>query len=91
MNKSDLISRIASESGTSEKQAREAVNAVFDAIIACLREEERVSIRGFGAFEIRDHKEKTGRNPHTGEKMLLPPRSTIVFRVSRSLRKSLDL
>ena len=91
MNKSELISRIAAAKGISEKHARDIVNTVFDTIIDVLQEEERINIRGFGAFEVREHKEKIGRNPHTGERILLAPRSTVVFSVSRTLRKSFDL
>lgn len=90
MNKSQLAAKVALASGISQKQARDLLNVVVDSLIEALNEGERVCIRGLGSFEVREHKEKAGRNPQTGERILLPPRATIGFTISRSLRDSLE-
>jgi nucleoid DNA-binding protein len=89
MNKTDLTKRIARANGLDERHAGEIVSLVFDALAEALASGERVSIRGFGGFEVRLHGEKVGRNPQTGERLVLPPRNTVVFTSSRSLRKLL--
>ncbi len=89
MNKTDFAARLAVANGIAESQAREMVNTVFAALVDALVDEQRVSIRGFGAFEVREHKAKSGRNPRTGERIMLSPRRTVVYTSSPRLRKAL--
>ncbi len=89
MNKTELATRLAIANGVAETQAREMVNAVFATLVDALLEDDRVNIRGFGSFEVREHKAKRGRNPRTGERFILPPRRTVVYTVSHALRKAL--
>ena len=89
MNKSDFVARLAATNGISQRQSKDMVDAVLDCLVEVLREGERVSLSGFGVFEIREHREKTGRNPSTGERILLPKRHVLAFTGSRTLKKSL--
>lgn len=91
MNKTELVARISSTSGISQKQAKEMVDTVFASLVDALQDSKRVSIRGLGAFEVREHKEKVCRNPFTGDMVVLPKRPALVFTASRSLRRSLEL
>ncbi|MBI4321934.1 MAG: HU family DNA-binding protein [Chloroflexi bacterium] len=89
MNKSDLVQRIALENGLRPREVKEAVDLVLQTLITAIEERERVSLSSFGTFELREHREKMGRNPNTGEKLVLPPRPAVVFKPSRYWMKSL--
>ncbi|MCA9736015.1 MAG: HU family DNA-binding protein, partial [Gemmatimonadetes bacterium] len=70
MNKSDLVDELADRTGMTKADAGRAIDAVFgtDGIISkALREDKKVQITGFGTFESRARKARTGRNPRTGE------------------------
>lgn len=71
------IRRKRGERGVSS--ASEAVDAVFDALDSLARADEKVTIRGFGNFEMRDRKARKGRNPRTGESIDIAPRRVLVF------------
>ena len=67
MNKTELILRIAEETGFSRKNVELGLNAAINLITKALTEEEKVQIVGFGAFETKVRAERMGRNPKTGE------------------------
>ena len=87
MNKSDLVDALADETGLTKADAGRAIDALFSpdaGIIARnLRGEEKVQITGFGTFLIRPKRERRGRNPQTGEEMVIKPHRSIVFRPSK--------
>ncbi len=66
MNKSELISVVAEKTGFTKKDTEKVVNAVFDGIGEALAKGDKVQIIGFGTFDVRDRKEREGRNPATG-------------------------
>ena len=67
MNKSHLVAHVADELRTSRLQAALLVDTVLGGIKKGLRKDESVTLTGFGTFELKDRKERVGRNPHTGE------------------------
>ena len=85
MNKAELIDRLAEASGLSPKEARKAVDMLFatdprEGIIAsALESGEKVQITGFGSFELRARKARTGRNPRSGETIQIPASRVPVF------------
>lgn len=89
MNRTELADRIAIEHGLSRREAKRWIDGVLTAISQTLGSGGKVSLSGFGTFEVHHHREKLGRNPHTGERLLLPPRKAVVFRPSPLLRDSL--
>lgn len=89
MNKSQLIERVARDLRTSRLQATRLVQCVLDAIEGGLREDGSVTLTGFGTFEVKDRKARTGRNPHTGEPIQIESGRRIGFRVGKSLRDAL--
>jgi DNA-binding protein HU-beta len=77
MTRKDLIDRVAKEFGLKKKEAEAIVKFIFQEIAETVKKGERVSIQGFGAFELRELKERKIRNPRTGEEIdiLLPCRT----------------
>lgn len=84
MTKAD-IARIVYErhGGLSNREAARLVDIIFDTIKGRLGDGEKVQITGFGTFLVRDKKERRGRNPQTGEEMVIKPRRSVVFRPSK--------
>lgn len=68
MNKSDLINEVAKAVET-KKDAQAAVDAVFSAITQALKNDDAITIVGFGTFKVKKRPARKGRNPHTGEEM----------------------
>ncbi|MDH5559297.1 MAG: integration host factor subunit beta [Deltaproteobacteria bacterium] len=95
MKKSQLIEKLVIQlddfdESTNNKQktevARETVNLFFNSIKKAVQDGDRVEIRGFGSFSIKEYGEYTGRNPKTGAKVKVKPKKLPVFRPGRELR-----
>jgi integration host factor subunit alpha len=84
MTKAD-IARIVYErhGGISNREAARLVEIIFESIKSKLGSGEKVQITGFGTFVIRQKRERRGRNPQTGEEMVIKPRRSVVFRPSK--------
>ena len=82
MTRKDLIDRVAKEFGLKKKDAEAIVKFIFGEIAETVKRGERVSIQGFGVFELRELKERSVKNPKTGEEVKVPSRMKMVF-VSR--------
>lgn len=87
MTKADLA-RVVYErhGGLSNKEASRLVDLILEFIKQGLRDGERVQISGFGTFLVREKKERKGRNPQTGEEMIILPRKSVVFRPSKNMQ-----
>ena len=90
MNKSELIKRVAQATDASQKEAGEMVNATLNVIKEALRQGEKVSLIGFGNFEVRKRAARMGRNPQTGE--LIPIREGRVpaFKPGKQLKEAVN-
>jgi DNA-binding protein HU-beta len=89
VNRSQLVERVARDLRISRLRATRLVESVLDAIESGLREEGSVTLTGFGTFEVKDRKARTGRNPHTGEPIDIGAGRRVGFRVGKALRDSL--
>lgn len=92
MNKSELTRALAKRAGLTQDQARRAIDALFgpDGIIAgALADRARVQILGFGTFEPKRRKGRTGRNPQTGATIHIPSMTVPVFRPSKGLKDAI--
>ena len=87
MNKSDLISVIATELNTSKLSATRVLDTVLGSIQAGLKEHGTVTITGFGTFEVKERKPRIGRNPQTGEPIQIVAGKRIGFRVGKGLKQ----
>ncbi len=93
MNKSDLVDALANNTGMTKADASRAVDALFapdGGIIAkSLRKGGRVQITGFGTFEAKQRKARTGRNPRTGETIKIAATKTPSFRAGKGLKDAI--
>lgn len=90
MLKRDLVDAVADKmAGYLKKDVGQAIDIMLDSIADALEEERRVEIRGFGSFSIRQRKARSTKNPRTGKIMNIPPRKTIHFTMSKSLKDPL--
>lgn len=87
MNKSELIEALASKKGISFKKAEEIINTIFDAMTSAMQNGDRIEIRGFGSFVVKDYKSYTGRNPKTGEPIEVKPKKLPFFKVGKELKE----
>ncbi|MBJ6727781.1 integration host factor subunit alpha [Geomesophilobacter sediminis] len=90
MTKIEIAQRIAEQSGLNRKESLEMVEEVLGILKDTLESGEEVKISGFGSFELKDKRDRTGRNPQTGELMSIKARRVLTFRPSKLLRKALN-
>lgn len=86
MTKVELVSQVAEQAGFTKKDARAAVDAVFDSIRASLAKGEKVQMVGFGNFEVRQRAARKGRNPQTGEEIEIAATKVPAFKAGKSLK-----
>lgn len=85
MNKADLVNRIAEGANISKTQALTALNIFLEATSDALKSGEKVSITGFGTFNISYHKARRGRNPQNGRDILIDARNVVKFKAGIDL------
>ena len=91
MTKSELIAKLAKRYPQLVlKDAEDAVNAIFTAMSSTLISGQRIEIRGFGSFGINYRPPRTGRNPMTGEKVLVPEKCVPHFKAGKELKARVD-
>lgn len=90
MNKNDLISSVAADSGLSKADATKAVDAVFDSIEKSLKSGNEVRLVGFGTFSVANRKASTGRNPRTGESIQIPASKQPKFKAGKGLKEAVN-
>ncbi|MBQ3138234.1 MAG: HU family DNA-binding protein [Ruminococcus sp.] len=90
MTKSELIAAVASKTDSTKKNAEAAVNAMLEAITGALVNGDKVSIVGFGTFEVRDRKEKQVINPQTKKKMTAPASKAPAFKAGQALKSAVN-
>ena len=90
LTKSDLIDSVSSESGFTKKQSTDIVETIIHTMKDTLATGEDVLISGFGKFCVNQKKERRGRNPATGDDMMLAPRKVVTFKCSGKLRDKLN-
>lgn len=95
MNKAELVERLAERAGISNRESRTMVDAIFDPdpgvglIAEALVAGNKVAISGFGTFEARPRKARSGRNPHTGESLSIPATRAPAFKAGKPLKDTL--
>ena len=90
MTKADLINSIAEKANCTKKDAGVALDAIIDSIQESLIKGEKVSITGFGTFEVRERGEKACINPRTKEKMICPPSKAPAFKAGKTLKDAVN-
>lgn len=87
MNKMDIINKLAADINVNQKIAKIAVDTIIDSIKKAITNNERVEIRGFGSFTLRDYKAYRGRNPKSGETVNVEPKKLPYFKVGKELKE----
>jgi integration host factor subunit beta len=91
MTKSELVDRIVEANGVlTRKESEMVVNIVFDAMGDALKKGEKVEIRGFGSFTVRERGAREARNPKSGEIVNIPAKKTPFFKTGKELRERVD-
>ncbi len=91
MTKFQLIGKLTEKmSSLDHSVAKTVVNAVFTSMINALRKGERIEIRGFGNFTVRNYKTYQGRNPRTGDRVAVAPKRLPYFKVGKELKERVD-
>ena len=86
LTKAQIIEEIRTNNGLTRKQSNETVETFLEIIKSTLESGEDVMISGFGKFCVKQKAERKGRNPATGEDMILAPRKVVTFKCSGKLR-----
>jgi integration host factor subunit beta len=86
MTKAELVDEVARVVQLTKKQAETIVNIVFDSIVESLRAGQKIELRGFGSFRLRQRESRKGRNPKTGDKVDVPPKRVPYFKPGKELK-----
>ena len=90
MTKSDIVKEIIEKEGLKRTIAEEVVDIIFDSMKEALVEGNKVEIRGFGSFKVKDYEGYEGRNPRTGEIINVPSKKLPFFKVGKDLKERLN-
>lgn len=90
MTKSDLAEKLAEKINVNKQQAEGIINMFTNSIIDALAKGDKVEIRGFGSFRVRERAAKEGRNPKTGEKVYVPPKKVPFFKTGKDFRATVN-
>jgi DNA-binding protein HU-beta len=86
MNKQDLISKIASDTGATKNAAAAAVESLLDGITRALKKGHPITFVGFGTFKTSQRRARLARNPRTGAAIKIPKRRVVRFTAGKALR-----
>ena len=86
MTKADLVAKIATDSGLTRANAEKAVNGFLSVVAGALAQGDKITLVGFGTFEVAKRSARDGRNPRTGAALKIPPSKTVKFRVGSKLK-----
>jgi integration host factor subunit beta len=86
MTKAELVEEVTQIGDLTRRDGEVIVDTIFDAVIGALKAGDKIEIRGFGSFRIRQRKPRIGRNPKTGAKVDVPAKRVTYFKPSKELR-----
>jgi integration host factor subunit alpha len=90
MTKADIVERIYEKVGFSKKESAELVELVFDILKSTLEQGDKIKIAGFGNFVVKEKADRRGRNPQTGEEIVITARKVLTFKPSQVLKASIN-
>ena len=86
MVKHDIVTQVVNRTGLSKTRTEMAVETVFETMKRAMERGERIELRGFGVFNTRPRKTGIGRNPRTGEEVVIPPGKAVRFKPGKELQ-----
>ena len=90
MNKQDLVLQLANKEQLTQKKADEIISTTLESIMKALSKGEKVTLVGFGTFEARKRKERKGRNPKTGQEIMIPASVAPKFSAGKQFKHSVN-
>jgi integration host factor subunit alpha len=90
LTKADMAEHLFEELGLNKREAKDIVEMFFEKIRASLERGEQVKLSGFGNFDLREKKERPGRNPKTGEEIPITARRVVTFRPGQKLKSRVE-
>ena len=90
LTKAEIAEQVHNQLGRNKKESARMVEVLFEIIKESLEEGKDVMISGFGKFSIRERGERIGRNPLTGDPIMLPPKKVVTFKCSGKLREKIN-
>ena len=90
LTKSEMADKLFEELGLNKREAKELVEQFFEEIRICLENIEQVKLSGFGNFDLRDKRQRPGRNPKTGEAIPISARRVVTFRPGQKLKAKVE-
>ena len=87
MNKGELVDKVAEKASVTKKEADQVITATIDTIMDAVAEGKKVTLVGFGSFEPRERKEREGRNPKTGDTMVIPATIVPAFSAGKQFKE----
>ena len=90
MNKQELVAQVSRRTNVSRKVADAVISGLLDTIAEALSQRDRVTIAGFGTFDIKVRGERGGRNPRTGEAIVIEARQVVTFAAGKGLKDRLE-
>ena len=90
MTKADLVAKIANKAGMTKASAENALNSFIDSVEEVLAANGKLTLTGFGTFEVQERNERTGRNPRTGEEIKIPASKVVKFRPGKLLKDAVN-
>ena len=90
MTKADLVEIVANEAEMTKKDVEQLVEIIFDSIINTLNKGEKIELRGFGSFRVRERNARKGRNPKTGEPVDIPAKRVAYFKPGKDLKEIIN-
>jgi integration host factor subunit beta len=86
MTKADLVEEVSRVTELTRKDSEVIVDTLFDSVIKALKTGDKLEVRGFGSFRVRQRNARVGRNPKTGEKVEVPAKRVPYFKPSKELK-----
>ena len=90
MTKAELVEEVATAADLTKKDAEQLVEVVFESIIKTLNDGEKIELRGFGSFRVRERGARRGRNPKTGDPVEIPAKRAAYFKPGKELKELIN-
>lgn len=91
MNKAELIAALAESTGETKKNSEMFLKSFLETVVGTLEKGDKVQLVGFGTFEVRDRKERVGRNPRTKEEIKIPASKVPVFKPGKDFKTKINV
>lgn len=89
ITKRDIAERVAQKTGQAQSHVKQALQSFFEEMVGELVQGNRLEFRNFGVFEVVKRKPRTGRNPRTGERVAVPAKKVINFRMGKDMKEKI--